>query len=68
MIANEFTEAVSDMHLQRLDRDRPGAVYRHHHRQRLGPPAGLGGHARRAGADALETAGCSWWNEAAQLD
>ena len=53
VIANEFTEATSDLHLQRADRDWPGAVYGDDCGERDGASAGVGGYARSAGTGAL---------------
>ena len=37
---------------ERAGRDRPGTLHRHHHRERAGPAAGMGGDPRRAGRGA----------------
>ena len=44
---------------ERPDRDRAGALYCHHHRERAGAAAGVGGHPRRAGTRQL--AGTNLW-------
>ena len=54
VIANEFAEASSDMHLQRADGDWPGAVYGDDYRECIGPVAGVGGYAGNTVAGAAE--------------
>jgi phosphate transport system permease protein len=48
VIANEFAEASERSASERADGDRPGAVYRDHYRERIGPAAGVGGYAGSA--------------------